>query len=66
MRVTARADARYADKILDETVTDAPTKLFDFSFGGRNVVRKCSVPGICPKPEPGTTHIPVSSSNAMQ
>ena len=32
--------------------------------GGRNVVRKCHVPSFCPKPEPGTITIPVSSSVA--
>ena len=32
--------------------------------GGRNVVRKCHVSFFCPKPEPGTTTIPVASSNA--
>ena len=34
--------------------------------GARNVVRKCSVPSFCPKPEPGTTHTPVLSSRRMQ
>ena len=34
--------------------------------GGRMVVRKCAVPGICPKPVPGTTQTPVRSSRSMQ
>ncbi|KAH9416886.1 hypothetical protein DERP_013857 [Dermatophagoides pteronyssinus] len=32
-----------------------------FSFCGKIVVRKWYVPGICPKPDPGTTHIPKKS-----
>ena len=36
------------------------------SSGGRMVVRKCQVPGSCPKPEPGTTQMPVSSRSARQ
>ena len=36
------------------------------SVEGRIVVRKCAVPGTCPKPVPGTTQMPVSSSSAMQ
>ena len=34
------------------------------SSGGRNVVRKCHVPATWPKPEPGTTTMPVSSRSA--
>lgn len=35
------------------------------SPGARKVVLKCSVPGFCPNPEPGTTQMPVFSSNRM-
>jgi len=34
------------------------------SSGGKKVVRKCHVPSFWPNPDPGTTTIPVSSSNA--
>ena len=37
-----------------------------WSSCGRKVVRKCHVPSSCPKPEPGTTQIPVASSSSRQ
>ena len=34
--------------------------------GGKKAMRKWWVPSFCPKPEPLTTHKPVSSKSAMQ
>lgn len=34
--------------------------------GARKVVRKCRLPSLWPKPEPGTTQTPVASSRRMQ
>ena len=34
--------------------------------GAKNVVRKCNVPSLCPKPDPGTTQTPVASRRRKQ